>query len=183
MKKWFAYNIMGEKYINRTLRIGDKNMEEKKKSKVGLLIAVILVIAVAAVVVIFVLPKGGAGTPEEAAQKVVEAIADGNDEKIADAYHSKVEPVESMISLYGFYDIDESSIIAKETTKRTTTTEGMKDNYGINCSDAKVMEVSFDATYMGTTEAYITYVSVAKVGGNWFAVMVDAPMPVRLLNN
>lgn len=157
-------------------------MEEKKKSKVGLLIAVILVVAVVAVV-IFVLPKGGVGTSEEAAQNVIEAIADGDDKKIADAYHSKVEPMESMISLYEFYDIDKNSIVAKETVKRTTSTEGMKDNYGINCSDAKVMEVSFDATYMGTTEAYITYVSVAKVGGNWFAVMVDAPIPVRLLNN
>lgn len=158
-------------------------MEEKKKSKAGLVIAIILVIAAVVAVVLFVLPKGGVATPEEAAVKVMESLAGGDDEAIADAHHSKVEPNESMVSLYEFYDIDKNSIVATETTKRTTSTDSMKDNYGISASDAKVMEVSFDATYMGTTEPYITYVSVAKVGGSWYAVLVDAPIPVRLLNN
>lgn len=158
-------------------------MEEKKKSKVGLVIAIILVIAAIVAVVLFVLPKGGESAPEDAAVKVMEALTSGDDEAIADAYHSKVEPMESMVSLYEFYEIDKSSIVATETTKRTTSTDSMKDNYGISASDAKVMEVSFDATYMGTTEAYVTYVSVAKVGGKWHVVLVDAPIPVRLLNN
>lgn len=157
-------------------------MEEKKKSKVGLLIAIIAIIAIAVVVVLFVFPMGGSATPEEATIKVMEALASGDEKVVQDAYHPGVEPMESLVSLYGFYDIQKDSISASETTKRTTDADGVNRMYGISVSDAKVMEVEFKATYMGTTEDYITYVSVAKAGGKWHAVMVDSPIPVRLLN-
>lgn len=156
-------------------------MEEKKKSKAGLVIGIIAVLAVVVVVVLLVLPKGGVATPEEATVKVMEALASGDEALVKEAYHSKVEPMDNLVSLYKFYEINVNSISASETTKRTTDPEGVNRTYGISVSDAKVMEVKFEATYMGTTEDYITYVSVVKAGGKWSAVLVDAPIPVRLL--
>lgn len=158
-------------------------MEEKKKSKIGIIIAGICVLVAVIVVVVLLIPKGGASKAEDAAKEAMVALAKDDEALLEDIFHSEIGQNETVKSLYEYYDIQEDSISVSETTKRTVDAQSVNSNYGTKVSAAKMLEVKFDATYMGATGEYLAYVCVVKDKGRWYVALIDPPMPVSLLEN
>ena len=102
--------------------------------------------------------EGGASKVEEAAKEAMVALAKDDETLFEDICHSEIGQNETVKSLYEYYDIQEDSISVSDTTKRTVDAESVNNNYGTNVSGAKMLEVKFEAIYMGTSGEYFAYV-------------------------